>query len=130
MQLTATTDYATRIICCLAENKEMTSAAVLSSQLDIPMGYIFKVTKLLKQAGLITSLDGLKGGYALAKEPHEITLLEIVMATEKTMHIIKHFEDENDCNLESIANCKIKSFYHKLQTHMHRQMLITVNELI
>lgn len=129
MQLT-TTDYATRIICCLAQNKEIMSATVLSSKLDIPMSYIFKVAKLLRQAELIRSLDGLEGGYALAKEPSEITLMDVVLASEKTMNIIHCLDNQGYCSGEVSVNCRIRIFYEELQETIQEKMSITIANLI
>lgn len=114
MQLTTTTDYGTKIICYLAQNKGMVSATILSSKLGIPMNYIFKVTKLLKSANLIQSIDGQKGGYALAKAANEITVLDITMATEKTMHLIHCLGDDKYCSSDEKNivkfDCSMKSW--------------------
>lgn len=45
MQLTITTDYAIRIVCYLAKKQQMTSAAELAQELQIPISYIPKVTR-------------------------------------------------------------------------------------
>lgn len=48
MQLTNTTDYASRIICYLAIKKCRVTMAKLASELKVPESYIPKITKQLK----------------------------------------------------------------------------------
>ena len=48
MQLTNTTDYASRIVCYLAIKKRRVTMAKLASELKAPESYIPKITKQLK----------------------------------------------------------------------------------
>ena len=77
MQLTSTTDYAIRIVCYLAAQRQMISTSELSQELSVPSSYIPKITKKLKQAGIIKACEGTNGGYMLAKQPENISLMEI-----------------------------------------------------
>ena len=45
MQLTNTTDYASRIVCYLAIKKRRVTMAKLASELKVPESYISKITK-------------------------------------------------------------------------------------
>ena len=47
MQFTSTTDYAIRIICYLAAQRQMISTSELSQELSVPSSYIPKITILL-----------------------------------------------------------------------------------
>ena len=63
MQLTSTTDYAIRIVCYLAAQRQMISTSELSQELSVPSSYIPKITKKLKQAGIIEACEGTNGEY-------------------------------------------------------------------
>ena len=78
MQLTSTTDYAIRIVCYLAAQRQMISTSELSQELSVPSNYIPKITKKLKQAGIIKACEGTNGGYMLAKQSENISLMEII----------------------------------------------------
>ena len=78
MQLASTTDYAIRIVCYLAAQRQMISTSELSQELSVPSSYIPKITKKLKQAGIIKACEGTNGGYMLAKQPENISLMEII----------------------------------------------------
>ena len=45
MRLTSTTDYAIRIVCYLASQRQMISTSELSQELSVPSSYIPKITK-------------------------------------------------------------------------------------
>ena len=77
MQLTSTTDYAIRIVCYLAAQRQMISTSELSQELSVPSSYIPKITKKLKQAGIIKACEGIKGGYQIAKQPENISLYRV-----------------------------------------------------
>lgn len=48
--------------------------------------YVEQLLRSLRQAGLVESVRGAKGGYWLARPPDEIIILEIVEALEGELH--------------------------------------------
>lgn len=48
--------------------------------------YLEQLLRSLRQAGLVESVRGAKGGYWLARPPEEITLLQVVEALEGDLH--------------------------------------------
>ncbi|WP_394883854.1 hypothetical protein [Clostridium tertium] len=48
MQLNITTDYAIRIVRCLAIKAKLTTAKEISEEMVIPKNYIVKITRKLK----------------------------------------------------------------------------------
>ena len=102
MQLASTTDYAIRIVCYLAAQRQMISTSELSQELSVPSSYIPKITKKLKQAGIIKACEGTNGGYMMAKQPENISLMEIISCVEETMAINRCLEEDRFCsrNLE------------------------------
>ena len=103
MQLTSTTDYAIRIVCYLAAQRQMISTSELSQELSVPSSYIPKITKKLKQAGIIKAYEGIKGGYQIAKQPENIYLRDVISCTESTMAISRCLEKEGGCSKNYIA---------------------------
>jgi len=49
---------------------------------NVPQNYLEQLLPLLKKAGLLTSFRGANGGYKLAKNAKEITVLEIIEILE------------------------------------------------
>ena len=50
----------------------------LARRRDIPVQFLERLFASLRRAGVLRSQRGVKGGYSFAREPSEITVLEIV----------------------------------------------------
>lgn len=50
----------------------------IAEEMDVPVTYLPTLLAELVRAGLVTSVAGPDGGYALARAPSEVTLLEVV----------------------------------------------------
>lgn len=71
----------------LAENARngqggLATAPDLAEALRLPLPTVRKILKVLARENLLVSQRGAAGGYILAREPREITLLEMVGALE------------------------------------------------
>jgi Rrf2 family protein len=64
-----------------AQGKPLKVNEIAASQ-SLPERYLDQIFTSLKRQGIISSQRGMKGGYLLAKELWEITLLDVVMAIE------------------------------------------------
>ncbi len=72
------TDYAIRIVARLAENREITDAKTIALKTGVTERFTLKILHKLVGKGVVKSYKGANGGYVLAKEPDEITLLAII----------------------------------------------------
>ena len=79
-------EYAIQAVLYLAlkPHDGKTSIKELTSQLEIPYHFVAKILQDLGRKGLLVSLKGPSGGFALARQPEEITLFEIVDAIDGT----------------------------------------------
>src|SRR5437764_6439300 len=50
----------------------------LARRRDIPVQFLEQLFAVLRRAGVLRSQRGVKGGYAFARDPSEITILELV----------------------------------------------------
>ncbi|MEX0868668.1 MAG: Rrf2 family transcriptional regulator [Nitriliruptoraceae bacterium] len=57
-------------------------ARAIADEMDIPASYVPQILADLVRAGIATSQAGPDGGYALARQPSEITLLEVLEAVD------------------------------------------------
>ena len=64
-----------------AQGKPLKVNEIAASQ-ALPERYLDQIFTLLKRQGIISSQRGMKGGYLLAKELWQITLLDVVVALE------------------------------------------------
>ena len=131
MQITSTTDYAIRIVCYLAAQSQMISTSELSQELSVPSSYIPKITKKLKQAGIIKACEGIKGGYQIAKQPENISLRDVISCTESTMAISRCLEKEEGCSKNYVACCKVHQILLDLQNiYNNRLESVKISDII
>lgn len=67
------------------KDQQTISLITLSERLDISKIYLEQVFTLLKKQKLVNAIKGSQGGYYLSRKPEEITLLEIMKATEAAL---------------------------------------------
>ena len=84
MQITRQADYATRAVLCLARNGkgERMSTSRVAREQKIPPAFLAKIISQLSVAGVLHTSRGAHGGITLAREPEQITLLEVIEAID------------------------------------------------
>lgn len=85
MKLSVKIAYACRVLAQLARQhggEELAHIEDLARVEAVPPNYLVQILSELRNGGLITSRRGKQGGYALARAPEEITLLDIVKVIE------------------------------------------------
>ncbi len=83
MQLKASTDYGIRAILYLADRGTTCSSKDIAQDMSIPRDYLIQLAQLLRNAGLIEARPGKHGGYRLAKDPTDISVLQIMSALDE-----------------------------------------------
>jgi Rrf2 family nitric oxide-sensitive transcriptional repressor len=79
--LPKTAEYALRVVAALAGNGELPAAADrLAEQTKVPRRYLHTVLQDLARDGFVRSRPGPGGGYTLARNADEITILDVVNA--------------------------------------------------
>ena len=104
------TDYGLVLMTCIAraEGTPLRTARDLAKESRLPLSTVSKLLKELLQSGLLVSHRGTKGGYVLARDPRQISVLEIIAAIEGPMALTECSTDVTGlCSLES--GCPIKS---------------------
>ncbi len=84
MRLTRASSYALHAIVHIAQedNGKTLPSHDIAKARKIPERFLLKVLKPLVSAGLLYSVKGPNGGYRLAKQPKEITMLEVIEAVD------------------------------------------------
>jgi len=77
-------EYGLQAVLYLAakENGEIISAEDIAKKLSIPKEFVSKILQSLTDSGIIFSKKGKSGGFALAKDPKTIRLIDIVAAID------------------------------------------------
>ena len=72
MLLNSETDYAIRIVSCLAKKKEQTSASVISKETGVTVKFALKILHTLSVNGIVKSFKGKNGGYYIGERDFEL----------------------------------------------------------
>jgi FeS assembly SUF system regulator, gammaproteobacterial len=100
LRVTKLTDYATVVLTVLASRPgEVLSATDLAESAGLEPPTVSKLLKLLGQAGLVKAQRGVHGGYRLAREAADISLIEIVEAMEGPLAITECSHQESQCGI-------------------------------
>lgn len=78
-------DYAIRATLALARHHDRDGrlkSREIGEEMSIPATYLPQILAQLVREGLVTSEAGPNGGYALARPPSDLSLLDVVLATE------------------------------------------------
>ena len=80
MKLTVSSEYALLALVYLArhQNEGYISIGNIAKAQGIPPKFLEQLMLTLKRAHFVDSIKGYRGGYTLAKEPHQITLADVV----------------------------------------------------
>lgn len=132
MQFAITTDYAIRCVLYLAIKNGCANSLEISTEMGVPQNYAQQILGTLRRAGLVKSLLGGKGGYALVKTPDEIRLLDIIELFEKTVRINRCLEDDHYCSRNGVENnCTVRKYYTVLQSQIDTYLYgITIRGLM
>lgn len=87
--LSRTAEYAIRAMAWLAngdaDEEGGLRAADLSREISVPLAYLQKILRRLVVAGLLESQKGHGGGFRLARAPSDISVAEILRATDNEL---------------------------------------------
>lgn len=130
MQLNITTDYAIRIVLCVAIQQQA-SAASVSLAMGIPVDYTRRVARQLREANILYAERGTRGGYTLARKPEDITLFDIVDYMEDTTRINRCLEPDHYCSRNGVETCPVRRYYEELQSKIDETLhSITIAQLV
>ena len=73
MYITQETDYAIRIVYCLAKSGARRDARSISEEMCVSLRFALKILGKLAQGGLVSSFKGNRGGYELARSANRST---------------------------------------------------------
>ena len=117
MRITQEGDYAFRVVLYLSKmglDKRIEAKTIADAE-RIPLRFLLKLLRKLGMAGIVKSYRGVGGGYALAREPGQITLKEVLEAIEGPIYINRCLYDPEFCNMKRAGYCKVHQALEKIQ---------------
>lgn len=117
MNFSKTTEYALRILSFMAmDETKLYSANEIFEHLDIPYRYLRKQLTVLSKSGLMKSVQGMKGGYKIAKKVKDITLLDIIKACEDDSLTNICFFGFKECSFDT--NCAMHDKWATIKSNI------------
>ena len=118
MQITRQADYATRAILYLARNRngKRVATSQVAKEQKIPSSFLAKIISQLSIAGLLHTSRGAHGGITLARDPEQITLLQVIEAIDGPIQLNVCVECEGLCSFED--NCPIQTVWRDTQKEL------------
>ena len=107
MHFKASVEYGMRAVLYLAEKGSICSSREVADEMSIPRDYLIQLAQLLRNAGIIHARPGKNGGYSLAKDASEISMLDIFNAlqNDRLRSERKEAEDASDLLQDITAAC-------------------------
>ena len=113
LRVTRLTDYATVVLTVLAARPgDVLSAAELAASAGLELPTVAKVLRPLAQAGLVEGFRGASGGYRLARDPADISLVEVVEAMEGPLGMTECSLHDGACGIQD--SCGVRANWRQI----------------
>lgn len=117
MQITRQADYAIRAMLYLARHaNQRPPTSLVAEETKVPPSFLAKIIAQLSVAGLVYTLRGARGGITLARDPAEITLLDVVEAVDGPILLNDCVSDAFYCNFKE--ECPLYPIWVETQSHL------------
>lgn len=138
MKISTKGRYALRILIDIAINQQTkydvwinVSVRQIAERQDISEKYLEGIMSRLAQGGLVRSERGKYGGYQLAKNPSEITIYDVLIATEDSLAIVTCLEEDEESVCSRNSECSTFRFWTDLQAYIHRYLkAVTLEDVL
>lgn len=118
MRITTLAEYG--VICALHLARRAGEGPVTGRDIAagerLPVDYVEQILLRLRRAGIVRSTRGARGGYALAKRPDEVSVRDVIAASELQtfdLHCVTHPVEEARCSASHA--CSIRPVWVLLQ---------------
>ncbi len=131
MKLSTRSRYGTRIILELARNygQDPVQVSQIAKAQNIPAKYLEQLVRTLKQAGLIESVRGAKGGHLLKRRPETITVGQLVRLFEGQTDLVACVSSPDKCDMA--GDCRVRSVWIEATEAMYAKLdKVTIADLI
>lgn len=121
MRITTLAEYG--VICALHLAKRYGEGPVtgrdIAERERLPVDYVEQILLRLRRASIVKSTRGARGGYALARDPQEVSVRDVIAASELQtfdLHCVTHPVEEERCS--SAHTCSIRPVWMLLQARI------------
>ena len=121
MRLSTRARYGLRAAIMIARRKDtFTTSEHIAHEEEVSKKYLEAILGHLREVGILEAVRGVKGGYALARSPNEISAAEVVEALEGTVALVPCVEEASKC--ERASRCPTRRVWC-MASHAVRDVL-------
>ena len=95
------------------------AAREMAEKEELPADYTEKILRRLRQAGIVSSVRGVSGGFELARDASRISVKDVIEATEGStfeINCTQHPVGPERCDLNH--DCSIRPIWYALRTRI------------
>lgn len=125
MQITRQADYAVRAILYLSQldpDQRAATSKVAEAQ-HIPPSFLAKIISQLSIAGLLHTSRGARGGVNLARDPEDVSLLEVIEAIDGPILLNECVSESSMCTFDD--DCPLRPVWCEAQEELINRLKTT-----
>jgi Rrf2 family protein len=122
MQITRQADYAIRAVRYLAKpgSSQRIATSTVAREMKIPASFLAKIISQLSIAGLLHTSRGARGGVSLAREPRDISVLDVVEAIDGPILLNECVGSNKPCSFEE--DCLVHPIWLEVQESLVKRL--------
>jgi len=131
LKLTRKGEYAIKGIVFLASlaKGQVCILSEIADAVNVPQTSLAKIFQQFCKAGLVTSFRGTRGGFALGRPPHKITLLQVIESVECPVSVNQCASDSDICGRRN--SCGMHSVWVNVQDKVRSQLAeVTIQDIL
>lgn len=97
-RLSQKADYGLILLSNISKSKKPISVSAVARKNQISPKFLSQIAGELKKAGMLSSREGVSGGYTLAKKPKEIKILDVLKTLDGELVVGDCFDEDHECN--------------------------------
>lgn len=130
LRMSKLADYGTVILTTLLQQPERTqSAAEIAAEIRVPVTTVSKILKIMTREGLVVSLRGAKGGYALSRPSSQISMAQVIEAMDGPIGMTECSITPGLCSQEK--GCPVRANWQRINRIVLQSLQqVTLDQMI
>lgn len=132
MYMTLETDYAIRIVDCIARDGGRLGARIISDRACVTLRFSLKILRKLVAGGIVRSYKGAQGGFELAKPPEDISINDIIEVIDGQYLLNRCLRDGHICNrVPDSGLCQYHRIFDRISQGVRQELkAVTMAQMI
>ncbi len=122
MHITLESDYAVRIVGCLAEAGRRMDARSIAEETCVTLRFALKILRKLAANGIVRSFKGAQGGYELDKAPENISLKDVIETVEGKYCLSRCLSENYACSRGMSESCKFRKVFDNISAEVENKL--------